>query len=454
MIKLVLCVWVLIHQVAGYTVDDADSLFQNISSAYRKHFRPLYDQSKTLPVYAYFDLVSFHEFDEVQEKFTVTGILYLEWIDEFYQWNPNDFGGTQTLTVHLSEVWTPTVLHVNSAEKVEQLSEDWQLLRVNSSGYVSYYFGNVFTSSCTINIAHYPFDTQQCSLDFFFVGYVYNEIQFIPATTKILTGLYGDNGAWDLTDTSVSVQYGGSSVSFILSLRRKSLYVVINVICPLVLMSFLNFLVFFIPAKSGGRISFCVTVLLSVAVLLTLVGNNLPKTSNPMALYSYYLISVLVISMCITIVTIVSENFYHTSTDVPVSARWQSFVLCFLCRRRRNHYSYKNGTHMSPKTAEFTMIGNSHAPEQNKYPAARRPEGRRREKSDVHIIGTALPYPYGNHNQTVYLNKKAEVETRELDSENKRITWNDVSTAIDRFAFVFFLIVVVVDTAVFTFAIS
>ncbi|KAH3851022.1 hypothetical protein DPMN_093549 [Dreissena polymorpha] len=76
-------------------------------------------------------------------------------------------------------------------------------------------------------------------------------------------------------------------------------------------MSALNILVYLIPTECGERISFCLAELLSIAVFLTLVGDNLPKNSNPMSLFSYYLVSVLVISVAITLAVICSLHVYY-----------------------------------------------------------------------------------------------------------------------------------------------
>lgn len=442
---------ILSHPVAGHTVEDTDRLFQNITKTYKKQHRPVYDQTKILSLSVSFDLVSLQDFDEVEEKFTVTGILYVQWTDDFLRWNPDDFGGIQTLSLHVADVWTPTILHVNAADNIDRLAEDWQPVRVNSSGYIQYFFGNVFTSSCTVNVAYYPVDIQRCELQFFTIGYDENEVAIVPATDEILTGLYIGNGVWDIKNTSVSVQYGGASVSFAMSLGRRPQFVMVNVMFPVVLLFFLNLLIFAIPAESGGRIPFCVTVLLSIAVLLTLVGDNIPKTSSPMALYSYYLLSVLVISMCITIVTIVSERFYHKPEDIPVHARWQRFVLCFQCRRTRRQNVYSNGTLSSRQNSDVidkTVYHTNTDLNQRMIHSAKPFHDMRRETSNMK-----------NKRDDYYLHERQMPgyrvgQVNEIAKKTKKVTWKDVSVVFDRICFVLFTVLIIVDTIVFAFAIS
>ena len=456
-IGTVIVVISILHQsVMGHTIDDSDRLFQNITSGYRRHFRPVFDQTKILQMSVYMDLVAIHDFVEVQGKFTTTSVVFLEWTDEFLRWNPDDFGGVQTLTIQLANVWFPILLHANSAEKMEQLTEDWHLLRVNSSGYVMYYFGDVFTSSCGVDIAYYPWDTQRCEIQFSIIGY-YNEIEFIPASDKISTGFYGDNGAWDLTDTNTALRFDGTFISFELYLTRKSRFVVINVILPIVLMSFLNVLIFLIPTDSGERISFCLTVLLAIAVLLTVVGDNLPKTSNPMAWYSYYLLSILIISICITFATILSVHFYHKSGDDHVNHWWQRFVRCTKCRRR--HTMYKQETTLTaenkrtsdniPQCIKYKTNGlqSRHVMRNFRDWNRKTASGFNRNQSDL------LQWQINQGQGQIQTERRAFILSGH-GIEKELSTWQDVSIAIDKVAFLLFLVVLIVDNAVFMYAIA
>ncbi|XP_060559571.1 5-hydroxytryptamine receptor 3A-like [Ruditapes philippinarum] len=88
---------------------------------------------------------------------------------------------------------------------------------------------------------------------------------------------------------------------------------------PIIFLAYLNNVVFVIPAECGERISYSITVLLAIAVYLTIVGDNLPKTSFPMAYFSYYLLALLITSICITLATIFNLRIYHYTTSDPVT---------------------------------------------------------------------------------------------------------------------------------------
>ena len=101
--------------------------------------------------------------------------------------------------------------------------------------------------------------------------------------------VYKKHGEWEVTKT-ISLkndQFFHSdpgipfpTVKFILYLRRKPRFYMINVVAPCLLMSILSLLVFYLPPDSGEKVSLGITVLLSFSVFLLLIGEyaNLQHT--------------------------------------------------------------------------------------------------------------------------------------------------------------------------------
>ena len=413
-----LCVfWMLLYLVIMlsqdidcYTIGDSTSLLQHITANYSKNFRPLYNQSETLRVYLSFDLVSIIEIDEVQERITVTGIVYTFWNDSFMTWDPANYGGLETLTLKRETIWTPEIIHVNAAKEVTRLTQDWHDLRVTSTGLVSYIFGEVFTSVCSFNIRYFPMDRQTCNIQLYSLGFINTELLYVLSSTKIQTNYLTDNGAWDLVDSNAVLIKDQNTPSFQMVLNRKPGFVVLNIVCPIIFMSMLNILIFFIPTDSGERISYSITVLLAIAVLLTVVSDTLPKTSNPMSLYSYYLLSILVLSMCITICTIFSLRLYHKTVGDSIGPWWKGIVRVVekgtLCKAS-NRTSVEDVRH----TADTKV-----------------------DEANGCVDGRSS-------NRTV--------ERDNTHTYDDWITWQLVSIVLDKMLFVFYLSVLVVDTIVF-----
>ena len=73
-------------------------------------------------------------------------------------------------------------------------------------------------------------------------------------------------------------------VYFVLHLKRKALYYIMNIVVPSIVLSVLVLLVLWLPPESGERISMGVTLLLSFTVFLMMVAENVPHTSDAVPL--------------------------------------------------------------------------------------------------------------------------------------------------------------------------
>lgn len=69
-------------------------------------------------------------------------------------------------------------------------------------------------------------------------------------------------------------------VTFYLKIRRKPLFYILSVLFPCMLTSFVAILAFLLPPESGEKVSLNVTILLSLAVFLLMVSDQLPASSD------------------------------------------------------------------------------------------------------------------------------------------------------------------------------
>ncbi|KAH3694721.1 hypothetical protein DPMN_082162 [Dreissena polymorpha] len=426
-------------------ITDAKRLLTNLMQNYDNNFRPVLNQSKPVVVYTGLDLISIQDFNEVDEKISFTAILLLEWYDEQLIWDPKDNGGIKSLNIDVNMIWTPQMMLTNSVGKIDRISEDWHAVSVTDLGRCFYYIGNVFTSSCDVDVTFYPWDKQTCSFEFMPANYDTSKIKLSPSESNVLLNHYSGNGAWDLVSTGVKTQLGDYMVVFEIELERKPRFVIVNVILPLIFMSVLNIMVFLIPTECGERISYCLTVLLSIAVFLTLVGDNLPKNSSPMSLLSYYLVSVLVISVAITLAVICSLHLYHRSGRQPAAA-WRAIASCLSCGCARRTASGSSYTAYRSDDDTFERT------EQAKYSSSH----------DMNL----MPFPTYTRgvimDRPLYINRglssdrpettkrpRAKMRDDETSSAFVEITWADVSVALDKVLFVFFVLILITDTLCF-----
>ncbi|XP_053374295.1 neuronal acetylcholine receptor subunit alpha-7-like [Mercenaria mercenaria] len=151
------------------------------------------------------------------------------------------------------------------------------------------------------------------------LSYTGDELRLTPSNNVEVSDSVGSE-QWNLETARVSRIPGGSQrvdkLMYTFKVQRKSLFLVLNIMLPIIFIAAINILVFILPAESGERLSYSVTVLLALAVYMTLVGENLPKSSEPMSILSYYLLGTLLISTMITVVTIFNLDIYHRSGEV------------------------------------------------------------------------------------------------------------------------------------------
>ena len=69
-------------------------------------------------------------------------------------------------------------------------------------------------------------------------------------------------------------------------IRRSPLYIIVNLMFPCTLITLISLLVFIIPAESEEKITFSLTILLTLVILMLLVFEKLPETSENIPLLS------------------------------------------------------------------------------------------------------------------------------------------------------------------------
>ena len=92
-----------------------------------------------------------------------------------------------------------------------------------------------------------------------------------------------------------------------------------NAVLPITLLSLLSCCVFILPASSGEKASFSVTVFLSLAVFLTIISQDLPEASNSVAIFNVYVFAQVLTATLVTVVTLIQIRLYHVPDKRPVS---------------------------------------------------------------------------------------------------------------------------------------
>ncbi|XP_052089230.1 neuronal acetylcholine receptor subunit alpha-3-like [Mytilus californianus] len=311
----------LFIKIGGQSGDDVKHLITQLftTNDYVKQVRPNRNQLQPMVLDLDFFLVGIDEVDELKQRLITTGYLIIGWTDEYLNWTGADFGGLYHLYVPQTDIWMPDITLKNGFTKLEKLGSSFIKAKVESNGQVTWMPFEVFESKCTIDITYFPYDQQSCNIIFVVWSSSVADVMVTLWNNGIKLDSMEDNAEWSVVSTSAreNVQSSESTVIFTLNLKRSSNYYLMNIIIPIILLSILNLFTFALPADSGEKMGYCITVFLSFAVFLTIVSSELPKTSG--SILGYYLMFQLGMGTFVVCCTTIELRLHHRKGDVPVT---------------------------------------------------------------------------------------------------------------------------------------
>ena len=232
-------------------------------------------------------LRAFNSIDQIDGTNTLNIWLRYYWND-VYKWNPNDFDNITHISFNTDpglndHIWVPDIYLYNTAEKpMEQL--DYTKAEISYDGKVFWSRPGLIKSTCKFDLTNFPFDTQTCNLKFGSWSYDSSKINLSMSTIDITN--FNKHSEWKLKNYEIkknSVKYeccphNYHDINFVYNIERKSGYYNLNIIIPTFSTATLILLTLIVPSESGERISFAVTILLSIIVFLLILSDNLPRS--------------------------------------------------------------------------------------------------------------------------------------------------------------------------------
>ncbi|XP_061189916.1 neuronal acetylcholine receptor subunit alpha-6-like [Saccostrea echinata] len=357
-----------IQSVTPQTNQNVQTLISDLFASYSSKVRPIVSQNQPVQLDVSFYLSSINEVNEVKEKLVTTGYLMLSWTDELLRWTPSDYNNTDTIFIPQNDIWKPDLVLKNGFKKFEELGGNFYYLSINYEGSVLWLPFHVFESRCSMDITHFPFDTQKCDIKFITWSHFADQIEITKSTKGIQFYEYETNGVWDIVDTSSEIkkEMSESEVTFTVRLRRKSQYYILNIILPIVFLGYLNMLVFVIPVDAGEKMSFCVTVFLAFAVFLTIISTLLPTTSDHTPILAMYLIVQLIYGVIALIISAFQLRLHHRDNENEIPPCWVKVVLLqrkLRCKKTNTTKVDALDSNLNEKEGFNTMQPNNGDPE-------------------------------------------------------------------------------------------
>jgi hypothetical protein len=308
-------------------------------------------------------LVYNQEFDEVKGNLGLTALVYVQWRDKTVSWNPSE-SKIYSLTYMDGPFWKPLLTIGNSYDDRNSIYKDDMIKRVLYNGVMNWNAAKNFEVTCQADVSKYPFDTHECFLMIVPFGYHESEMYVSHVDDHVRTDWHIPHKTRELVNTDVTNKGNPQRLHFYLKLKRQPMCFVLNLILPICLMSILNVFVFLLPADSGERVGYAITVLLAIAVFLTISSDSLPATSNPrISTISLLLFTDVIISAIIVIIVIIGLRFYHRRDKSKVSntaRQFVKFMRCLRCKCSAKKPNTDDDRNMKRKTEDYYMYrGNS-----------------------------------------------------------------------------------------------
>lgn len=185
----------------------------------------------------------------------------------------------------------------------------------------------IYKSACKIEVKHFPFDQQNCTMKFRSWTYDRTEIDLVLKSEVASLDDFTPSGEWDIValpgrrnENPDDSTYVDITYDFII--RRKPLFYTINLIIPCILITSLAILVFYLPSDCGEKMTLCISVLLALTVFLLLISKIVPPTSLDVPLVGKYLMFTMVLVTFSIVTSVCVLNVHHRSPTTHTMPPW------------------------------------------------------------------------------------------------------------------------------------
>lgn len=235
-----------------------------------------------------------------------------------------------------------------------------------------------------------------------------------------------ENGAWSLISKDIEGD-NSSRFEITLKMKRKPLFMLVNILLPIIVLALLTPLVFLMPKNSGERVGYSITMLLALSVYMTIISDNLPKNSDPMPLVSIMIFIWYIMNSSIVFVVIINTKINHIKDGRPVPRLARAFVK--LTRKIKKVKRLHVGETPEPEVQNGSSIASS--PNDDDEESSTRPmKPSKRKSCRPHLDRSDMYY-----------------RSRYPDG----VTWQELSVAIDKWGLVLsYLIKISIPLVFFT----
>ena len=325
--------------------------------------KPRQNQTEKVQIGIYMALNSMQDYDEVSGILKMSASFILYWVDEIRNWNTTEYNGLDSIQLPIQNTWIPKIIIRNMViEKTFYYYDNDIDIKTT---YVKYYntgsarliVTSVITMSCSANILLFPFDSQECKVQLMAEDFD-SHVTFQTLSDGVDLQYAETNSEWSIIATSAEIftnRPGLEQLNYKLTLKRHSKFIFLNLVMPIILLSFVNLLVFCIPVTSGERASLAFTILLTFVVFMTMVATMLPA-NDVISIFNIFLLTQLSCSGLILFCAIWSISLFNNHADgnengwsvrllVNIYTKYKMTCACTNTRKQKENNTTKTNEH-------------------------------------------------------------------------------------------------------------
>ncbi|XP_071492913.1 neuronal acetylcholine receptor subunit beta-2-like [Diadema antillarum] len=427
-------------------------LFHDEEDPYNRQIRPTINETTAIHLKMQLFVARILELNERFQLLKANVWLTFDWVDEFLTWNPEEYEGVENIKISSDFIWLPDIVLYNNAGTGYEPYLQNKLVKIYHTGHVNWAFPHIIRASCDLNIANFPFDTQQCDLKFGPWQHDCTELVMEGAGDETV---FRSDGEWDMVGLAIQtnqfnypddpgVRY--YDVTFTIKIRRRSMHYVFNLLLPCILIASITLLGFLLPVDSGEKVSLGVTVLLSLTVFLLLIAESMPPSSVVPIIGHYYISTMALVSFSL-LLTVTVLNLHHRGPYCNRAPRWlRVFVLGTLARflrlqpaelRQRKHELDRKSSQIATMNDKLDHLDEGRSSVDKTKEPNRISNGNksRDESSERKEDVVALMLRLVGHVR--YIREHYQDVTESEDVQNE---WKQIALVVDRVFAVFYVI--------------
>ncbi|XP_075239626.1 acetylcholine receptor subunit beta-like 1 [Convolutriloba macropyga] len=175
------------------------NLHHDLMVNYSRLGRPVMNFSQ--PVHLIFgaSLYQLKNFDAKQETMSLILWQRVLWTDEYLRWDPAKYGGIGVTRFDVSGIWVPDLMPYNDVGEYNIMHYAEIIpVSVDSNGRVQWLSQSATTTTCTMDVSHFPFDSQTCFVAIGSWQFKQTEVDIDCAASNLDLSSYVEHSQWDL----------------------------------------------------------------------------------------------------------------------------------------------------------------------------------------------------------------------------------------------------------------